>query len=301
MSLRIRPATPADAPAIAAVHVNTWRAAYGHALPAEALAGLSVERREAQWQQWLTPAQPQKVFVAVERGEIVGFSSAGASRDADAGLWTAEVYALYVLPQAWGSGAGPALWSETCAALCRAGFRTLSLWVMENNPRARRFYEREGAAADGQQKTETLLGTPVVELRYRAQLSALGFAEGFAAALDAMDEDGMARFLDLDVTWAGGPGRGHDAVLSGIRARAAGPPDAFAAFQRESTVAPISGDRYRVQVADRLREAGHVHTWRHALAVTVRPERGILNVVPLDLPGEPARLVTFLRRIGIYG
>ena len=55
--------------------------AYAGTLPAEELARQSVQRREAQWQQWLGPRAPQQVFVAVERAEIIGFAAAGASRD----------------------------------------------------------------------------------------------------------------------------------------------------------------------------------------------------------------------------
>lgn len=299
MSIRIRPAGPADALPIAEIHVATWRAAYQGVLPAEALAGLSVERRQGQWQQWLVPAAPQRVLVAVDRAEIVGFASFGPSRDADAGLWTGELYAMYVRPDRWGSAAGRTLWAEACAALAAGGSRAMSLWVLEQNPRARRFYEREGARADGEVKDEVLLGAPIRELRYRVALSAQAFAQGFAQAFDRLDEDGMARYLDPGVCWAGGAAR-VDLVLQALRARAAAPPDALDSFSRESTVSAISGDRYRLTVSERLREQGHAHLWRHALALTVPAERGVTNIVPLDLPGEPARLASFLRRVGVY-
>lgn len=300
MSLRVRPAAAADAPAIAAVHVATWAFAYRDVLPASALAAQSVSRREAQWQQWLVPGAPAQVFVAVDRSEIVGFAAAGASRDAGAGPRTGELFALYVRPDRWGSAAGRGLWAEASVALARAGYREATLWVLDQNPRARRFYEREGAALDGGRKTEPLLGVPVDELRYRAPLSARAFAEGLAAALNRLDEGALARFLDPEVTWAGGGGFGPDGVLSAIRARAAAPPDALSSFTRESVVTPISADRYRVQVSDRMRSGGHAHTWRHALALTIPAGRGVVNAVPLDLPGEPARLAAFLRRIGVY-
>jgi hypothetical protein len=41
----IRPGTPEDADATARVHVETWQAAYAHALPADQLAALSVDQR----------------------------------------------------------------------------------------------------------------------------------------------------------------------------------------------------------------------------------------------------------------
>jgi hypothetical protein len=46
----IRKATPEDARAIAEVHVKSWRAAYRDLLPQDFLQGLSVDRREQQWQ-----------------------------------------------------------------------------------------------------------------------------------------------------------------------------------------------------------------------------------------------------------
>jgi hypothetical protein len=40
------------------------------------------------------------------------------------------------------------------------------LWVAEANPRARRFYEREGWTADGGVKIEEFGGRPLREVRY---------------------------------------------------------------------------------------------------------------------------------------
>jgi RimJ/RimL family protein N-acetyltransferase len=44
------------------------------------------------------------------------------------------------------------------------------LWVLEDNPRARRFYEREGWALDGERKEDEYLGFRVAEVRYRIAL-----------------------------------------------------------------------------------------------------------------------------------
>jgi RimJ/RimL family protein N-acetyltransferase len=44
------------------------------------------------------------------------------------------------------------------------------LWVLEDNPRARRFYEREGWALDGERKDDEYLGIRVAEVRYRIPL-----------------------------------------------------------------------------------------------------------------------------------
>ncbi len=74
------------------------------------------------------------------------------------------------MPEAWGSGAGSALMAAVIAALRANGFAAAHLWVLEDNPRARRFYEREGwSPADGRRREE-FLGVPVTEVRYRISL-----------------------------------------------------------------------------------------------------------------------------------
>jgi GNAT superfamily N-acetyltransferase len=77
-----------------------------------------------------------------------------------------ELYAIYALPEAWGSGAGPALMKAALGALRDRGFATAQLWVLEDNPRARRFYEREGWTDDGGRREEEFLGVPITEIRY---------------------------------------------------------------------------------------------------------------------------------------
>jgi ribosomal protein S18 acetylase RimI-like enzyme len=158
----VRPARREDAAAIADVHVRTWQAAYEHVFGAERLAGIG-DRRRAQWEQWPPGSRPEwQVFVAEEAERIVGFASAGDSRDEPG---KGELSAIYVAPEAWGSGAGPALMTSALEELRR--YPSATLWVLEDNPRARRFYEREGWILDGARRDEEILGTTVTEVRYR--------------------------------------------------------------------------------------------------------------------------------------
>ncbi len=57
--------------------------------------------------------------------------------------------ALYVCPAAWGTGVADGLHERALEALRAAGVETAQLWVLEENRRARRFYERHGWYADG--------------------------------------------------------------------------------------------------------------------------------------------------------
>lgn len=160
----MRRARPDDAAAIAEVHARTWQAAYDHVFGAERLA----ERRPdvARWNRILSNERVT-VHVADDGGRVVAFVSVGPSRDEDA---EAELYAIYALPEAWGTGTGHALMQSGLAVLRAAGYRDAILYVLEDNPRARRFYEREGWALDGGTKRDEFLGVGVTELRYRLVL-----------------------------------------------------------------------------------------------------------------------------------
>jgi ribosomal protein S18 acetylase RimI-like enzyme len=163
----IRPAIPADAEAIARVHVRTWQGAYEHVFPAERLAGISPAPRAEYWRS-VIPDAPATMVAEVD-GEVVGFASAGPCGDAD-GAGRGELYAIYVEPAHWDAGLGRDLAVAVDEALRSLGFAEASLWVLEDNPRARRFYEAGGWHVDGTRRTGTHLGVETAEVRYRKTL-----------------------------------------------------------------------------------------------------------------------------------
>ena len=176
MASRIRPATPDDSRGIAEVHVGTWRAAYAGIVPKAHLDGLSVEARATVWRTRNFPTGPtQAIWVAEEDGSIVGFANAGTSRDEGcSGL--GELRAIYVDPGRWDAGVGSALHDAAVSSLRAAGFPAATLWVLEANARARRFYERRGWRPDAASKTIELGGAALVEVRYRLELTATSAA-----------------------------------------------------------------------------------------------------------------------------
>jgi L-amino acid N-acyltransferase YncA len=145
---RIRRATAADARGIAEVHVGSWRHAYRGLLPDGFLDRLSVEEREASWREAFRD-RGAAVFVAEEEGRVIGFASFGPSRDGDAGPEVGEIPAIYVDPTVVGAGVGRALLDAAIEAMREAGYRRATLWVLEANAHARRFYERAGWRWDG--------------------------------------------------------------------------------------------------------------------------------------------------------
>lgn len=134
---------------MARVHIISWREAYPGILPDSMLAGLSIAKEAIRWQRMLDGPRPGRgsiAFVAAEEDTIVGYGSCGEQRTEllhDHGF-TAEVGELYVLRCAQRRGVGSSLMKAMAAALVESGHDAMSLWVLEQNIRARGFYERLG-------------------------------------------------------------------------------------------------------------------------------------------------------------
>lgn len=169
--MRTRPAHPDDATTIAAVHVATWRTAYRGLVDDGHLDGLSLGEFEERWTRNLVAGGPRRTWVAESDGAVSGFACAGPTRDEDGDrARTGEVYAIYVLPRAWGTGVGRALLAEAFAGLHTDGRAEATLWVLVANARARRLYEAAGMRPDGAVERVRLGPAELPGVRYRVGL-----------------------------------------------------------------------------------------------------------------------------------
>ncbi len=96
--MTIRPATPADAAAIARIHVATWQATYKGIVPEAYLSSLSGPDFTTRWSEWLHGDTSIPICVAEKQQALIGFAAGGPIRKPTSG-YDAELYALYVLPQ----------------------------------------------------------------------------------------------------------------------------------------------------------------------------------------------------------
>lgn len=164
--MQIEPAEADDCRAIAAVHVESWQYAYQGMLPAPYLASLSVDDREAMWRR-LLERQHGHLLVARTAGQVTGFIAFGPARDEAASLRHAEIWALYVKPAFLTTGTGRALWLAALGQIQAADYERVVLWVIADNARAIRFYERAGFVAEpASKKACELGGTTLWEVRY---------------------------------------------------------------------------------------------------------------------------------------
>jgi GNAT superfamily N-acetyltransferase len=154
----LRDATPADAHAIASVHVASWQVAYRGLIPDHVLDGLSVADRAEIWADRLAvPSTPTRTLLVVEGPAVLGFASTGPARDQDDPA-EGELYAFYLDPSAWGRGRGARLHAGAVDRLRTDGFTHARLWVLDSNVRAIRFYHRQGWTETGRTKVDRDLG-----------------------------------------------------------------------------------------------------------------------------------------------
>ena len=154
MDFTLRPATAADAESLARIHVAGWQGAYGGLVDQSFLDSLSVESRAQNWREWLG-AGTTHVIIAEQNGAPAGFAGYGPLRTPPPGmsmirpLYTAEIYALYLMPDMKRKGLGTQLMGAAAADLKARKHKSLCLWVLEGNKTAIAFYKARGGQKCG--------------------------------------------------------------------------------------------------------------------------------------------------------
>ena len=151
--LTFRPAGSDDAPAIAALHADSWRRHYRGAYSDSYLDGDLVTERLAVWSSRLATPDGTGTVIAERGGEIAGFVHVAFDRDP---LWGTLVDNLHVVHHQHRSGIGRRLLALAAqSAAVHAESAVLHLFVLEQNVAAQRFY-----LACGAQNRERGLASP---------------------------------------------------------------------------------------------------------------------------------------------
>ena len=142
------------------VYEQSWKYAYKGIIPQEYLDAIPAGR-------WANVGLKSKMsnLVALEDRCIIGTLGFCKSR------WEAydgygEIVSIYLLPQYMGKGYGSALLECALDGLGRLGFRQVLLWVLEDNMRARAFYEKCGFTPTEEYMTESFAGRELREQLY---------------------------------------------------------------------------------------------------------------------------------------
>ena len=131
----VRLARVDDVPAIAQVHVASWRTTYTGIFSDTLLDSLSVDKREQSWRERLASPEPNSVTLVACNvdGRIVGFVSGGPERTGRLG-YEGELYAIYLLQLAQRQGLGTLMVQHFVRELRARVFNSMAVWVLAANP-----------------------------------------------------------------------------------------------------------------------------------------------------------------------
>ena len=148
--------TDAEIKGKAYVHWKSWQEAYSGIVDQRYLDSLTLDKCEK-----IAFRRTDNVIIAKDGDSVIGFVGFGKYRN-DELENAGEVFAVYILSQYYGKGIGYRLMQAALSEL--ADYSKIAVWVLKENTRAIRFYERCGYRFDGREQIIEL-GSPVVAAR----------------------------------------------------------------------------------------------------------------------------------------
>jgi len=157
----VRKAVPADGAVLADIMVRSFRAAFDGLISAETTDRCAdLSNCTAMLTQVCETPQIHS-YLALLDGAPCGelFWQEGEP---------AELIALHSLPDVWGRDVGAALLERALVDMAVSGVKRMRLWAFRENRRARRFYEKHGLIATGEERISQFDGA--VEVCYEKEL-----------------------------------------------------------------------------------------------------------------------------------
>jgi Acetyltransferases len=165
MNFEAKEVTCATAGEVGSILVAAWKAAYKGIMPDDYLEALSTEKRTQRVKASIAENN-ESIYLFFVDGKPGGTAILNQYRGEGASDADGEISAFYFLPEHWGHGFGKRAMDFCLNCLARRGYGNIRLWVLEENVRARRFYEKCGFAFDGT-RSRIHVGKPLMDLRYQ--------------------------------------------------------------------------------------------------------------------------------------
>ena len=164
--MEIISATAEMADDIAEIGFASWNAAYAGIVPGEFLVSYTPGKRAAALRRALvTRTEEYEYYLFRNCGAAVGYAIIGPPQGDEAPKYAGEIHAVYFVQDSWGKGLAGEAMSFCIERLKLLGYESVVLWVLEDNMRARSFYQKHGFSDDGHGK-EINIGKPLFEIRY---------------------------------------------------------------------------------------------------------------------------------------
>jgi GNAT superfamily N-acetyltransferase len=165
MGVLIRNATKDDVEVLGLIYSLSYQAAFKDIIPDNILENVfSLERRTDGLMKEISVGTPVNTILFYE--DIpVGLLTYGKPKDEDSDDSSIEIWRIYLLPTYWGQNVGIDLLDWGIKEIQGKGHKKIILWVLEENSRARKFYEKMGFIHDGVTRVINV-GKELTDLRY---------------------------------------------------------------------------------------------------------------------------------------
>ena len=130
------------------VHWCSWHEAYPDLVDPAYLEKLTLEKCEDLAFKW-----PHNQLIAKDKDRVIGF--VGYGEEGKGTPETGEIFALYVLREYYGKGAAQQLMKAGLEQLDH--YSQICLWVLKDNNRAIRFYQKCGFKPDGEEMNNPVI------------------------------------------------------------------------------------------------------------------------------------------------
>lgn len=164
MSIKIRRATVEDVREISDIHAQSWKVAYKDIIPQQYLEDLKNDFWVLYFKNMISDGI-LKVQIVFEDNVPVGCISYGKARDKDFDK-SGEIISIYVISDYWRKGYGNKLLEAALEDMKKDGYKSVYLWVLEENNNATQFYEKNGFSFNGDKNVIQIMDKALVDLRY---------------------------------------------------------------------------------------------------------------------------------------
>lgn len=149
-----------DHSAVREIYEKSWKFAYKGIIPQDYLDSIP----KTKWGGNVNH-NGRTELIAIDGGKFVGTASFSQSRW-DKFKSCGEIVTIYLLPDYIGKGIGSQLINACIEELEFLGYTEILLWVLEDNLRARRFYEKHGFICTEDYMDDNIGGKSLREVMY---------------------------------------------------------------------------------------------------------------------------------------
>jgi len=146
------------------VHAQSWQRAYRGIFADDVIDAFTPEKRAEVFAEAMS-TRPEEYYLFKADGRPAGIALLHKSHEENAADTDGEIYAIYFHPDFWGAEITHEAFKFCVERLRERGFEKITIWVVEKNIRARKFYEKHGFVFDGA-KQQIGPDSPLMQVRY---------------------------------------------------------------------------------------------------------------------------------------